>query len=90
MSMTFTKELTKDLMNKYNILNRPKYFSLGIFQNYLVFIPGKTYIRYFSDTTRIDSWKSNGMSKKQIENKLNQTAILHQLLLISSITRHKF
>ena len=28
-------------MNKFSILNRAKYFSLGIFQNYLVFIPAK-------------------------------------------------
>ena len=46
-----------------------KYFSSGIFQNYLVFIPDKKYIKYFSGTTRINSWK-------------NQTALLHQLLLI--------
>ena len=32
-----TKGLKKDLINKYNILNGAKYFSLGIFQNYLVF-----------------------------------------------------
>ena len=38
-----TKELTsdKDLMNKSSILNGAKYFSLGIFQNDLVFIPAK-------------------------------------------------
>ena len=45
-----------------------KYFSLGIFQNYLVFIPAKKYIKYFSDTTWIDSWKANGISEKDIEN----------------------
>ena len=42
-----------------------KYLSSGIFQNYLVFIPAKKYIKYFSGTTRrIDSLKSNGMSRK--------------------------
>ena len=35
---------------------------LGIFQNYLIFIPAKKYIKYFSVTTRIKSWKSNTMS----------------------------
>ena len=35
------KGLTKDLINKFSILNGAKYFSLGIFQNYLVFIPAK-------------------------------------------------
>ena len=34
-----TKELTKEVMNKFSILNGEKYFSLRIFQNYLVFIP---------------------------------------------------
>ena len=36
-----TKALTKDLINKFSIPNGGKYFSLGIFQNYLVFIPAK-------------------------------------------------
>ena len=35
------KGLTKDLINKYSILNGAKYFSLGTFQNYLVFIPAE-------------------------------------------------
>ena len=34
----------------------------------LVFIPAKKYIKYFSDTTLIDSWKSNGMLGENIEN----------------------
>ena len=49
-----TKRL-KDLRNKFSILNGAKYFSSGIFQNYLVFIPVKKYIKYFSGTSRIDS-----------------------------------
>ena len=57
-----TKELTKDLINKFGILNGAKYFSLGIFQNYLVFIPATKYSRYFIGTTWIEPWKSNGMS----------------------------
>ena len=63
-----TKGLTKNLTNKLSIFNSTKYFSLGIFQNYLVFIPAKKYIKYFSGTTRIDSWKSNEMSEENIEN----------------------
>ena len=63
-----TTGLTKDLINKLSILNGAKYFSSGIFQNYLVFIPAKKYIKYFSGTTRIESWKSNGMSEENIEN----------------------
>ena len=61
------KGLTKDLINKFSILNGAKYFSPGIFQNYLVFIPAKKYIKYFSGTTWIDSWKSNKMPEGNIE-----------------------
>ena len=63
-----TKGLAKDLINKFRILNGAKYFSLGIFQNYLVFIPAKKYFKYFTGTTRNESWKSNGMSEEIIEN----------------------
>ena len=56
--------MTKDLIDKFSILNEVKYFSLEIFQNYLAFIPAKKYIEYFSGTTRIISWKSNGMSQE--------------------------
>ena len=38
-----TKRLTKDLINTFSILNIAKQFSLGIFENHLVFIPGKKY-----------------------------------------------
>ena len=63
-----TKGLTKDLINKFSILNGAKYFSSGIFQNYLVFIAAKKYIKYVSGITRFDSWKSNGMSEENIDN----------------------
>ena len=63
-----TKGLTKDLIKKFSIINGEKYFSLGIFQNYLVFIPIKKYIKYFTDTIQIASWKSNEMSEENIEN----------------------
>ena len=52
------------MINKVSILNRAKYFSSGIFQNYLVFIPAKILL----GTTRIELWKSNGMSEENIEN----------------------
>ena len=56
------------MINKFSILNEEKYFSSGIFQNHLVFIPAKKYIKYFTGTTWIESWKPNGMSKESIEN----------------------
>ena len=54
-------------MIKFSILNEAKYFSSGIFQNYLVFIPAKKWIKYFSGTTRIDWWNTNGMLDEYIE-----------------------
>ena len=45
--------LRNDLKNKFGILNEAKCFPSGIFQNCLVFIPAKKYIKYFSETTRI-------------------------------------
>ena len=35
------KGLTKDLIDKFSILNGIKYFSLAIFQNYLVVTPAQ-------------------------------------------------
>ena len=52
---------TKGLINKYSILNGAKYFYSGIFENYLLFITLKKYIKYFNGATPIDSWKSNGI-----------------------------
>ena len=49
-----TKGLTKDLINKFGIVNGAKYFSLSIFQNYLVVIPAKKYIKYFRGITPIE------------------------------------
>ena len=63
-----TKGLTKDLIDKFSVLNGAKYFSLGIFQNYLVFTPARKYIKYFTSTTRVESWKSNGISEERIKN----------------------
>ena len=50
-----TNGLAKDLIKKFSILNGAKYFSSGIFQSYLLFVPAKKYIQYFSGTTRINS-----------------------------------
>ena len=50
-----TNWLTKDLINRFRILNGAKYFSLGRFQNYLVVIPAKKYFKCFNGTTKSDS-----------------------------------
>ena len=56
------------MIDKYGILNGATNFSSGVFQIYLLFVPPKKYIKYFSGTTRIYSWNSNGMSKENIRN----------------------
>ena len=87
---TSTKSLTKDLINKFSILNVTKYFSSQIFQNYLVFIPAKKYVKYFSATTQINSWKSNEKSEESIENVTKSdsnfalTFVAHHVLLIQT------
>ena len=34
---------------------------------YLVYKPAEKYIKYFSCSTQIDSWKSSGISEENIE-----------------------
>ena len=50
-----TKGLTKDLIDDFSIFNGAKYFSSGIFQNYLVFMQANKYIKYLTGSTRIES-----------------------------------
>ena len=54
------------MINEFSILDGVKYFS-EIFCNYLVFTPVKKYIKYIGGTTRISSWKFNGMSEENIK-----------------------
>ena len=70
-----TKWLTKDLINKFSILNGAKYFSSITFQNCLVFIPAKKYIKYFSGTARITLGNLMECQKKILKIQLNQAAI---------------
>ena len=56
------------MINKFSILNGAKHFYSGIFQNYLILILAKKYIKYSSGTTWIKLWKINGMSKENMEN----------------------
>ena len=56
------------MTNKFRIIHGAKYLSSGILLNYLVFIPAKKFIKCFNGTSRMDSWKSNGMSDKNIAN----------------------
>ena len=56
------------MINKFSIVIGEKYFSPGILQSYLVFIQSKKCIKHFNSTTQTNSWKSNGISEKNIEN----------------------
>ena len=56
------------LINKFSILNGVKYFSSGILQNYLAFIPAKNDVKYLHATTQVYSWKLNGMPGENVEN----------------------
>ena len=81
------KGLTKDLIDKLSILDGGKYFSSGIFQNYLVLVSAKKYFIYFSGTTRTELWKSSRMSAESIENitksesNFSSTFVDHQTLI---------
>ena len=63
-----TKGLTKEFIKSSVFIMKQKKFSLLIFQSYLLFIPTKKIIEYFSGTTRIESWMFNGISNEIIEN----------------------
>ena len=68
------------MISKFSVLNGADYFSSGIFQNYLVFISVKKYIKFFSSTTRIDSKKSNEISEEKIDRNFEPTFVDHHLL----------
>ena len=52
------KGTTKDLTNKYSILNGAKNGSSGVLQNYLVFISFNKYIKFLNKTQEISLRKS--------------------------------
>ena len=84
------------MIDKSSILNGGKYFSLGIFQNYLVFIPANKYIKYFTGTTRIEIelWESNGASEESIKNipksdrNFAPTFVDHHVLPVINLNGH--
>ena len=88
------------MINKFSILNAVKYFSLGTFpnllENYLVFKPAKKYIKYFSGTTRIESWKSYRILEDSIENiskpdsNFAPTFVNHHLFPDMTFSGHSF
>ena len=87
-----TKELKNDLINKFSIFNVAKHFSLGILQNYLVFIPAKKWIKYFSGTSWIQSWKSSGIESidnlTKSDSNFSLTFVDHHLLPETNFNGH--
>ena len=67
-------------MNKFSILNVAKYFSLGILQNYLAFIPAKNKLNILVALLGLNRGNLIKFQKKILKIKLNQTAILYKLL----------
>ena len=55
------------MKDKFGSLNGAKCLCLGIFLNYLVFIPAIKHIKYFHGTAQIYTRKSKGMSKESIK-----------------------
>ena len=82
------------MINQFGIFDGAKYYCSGIFQNYLVLLPAKKYIKYFNGTTYIDLWKLNWMSEENIENitksdsSLEATFVDHCLLLDITFDEH--
>ena len=74
------------MVNKVNTLNGAKYFSSGTISKY---------IKYYSGTSRIESWKSNGMSEENIENitepasNFVPTFVACHILADINLNRHK-
>ena len=85
-----TKELTKDLINKFSIFNGAKYFSIGIFQNYLVFYQLKNTLNILVALLGLNRLNLMEFQKKILKIQLNPAAILHQLLLIIRIDIYNF
>ena len=63
-----TKGSTKDLINGYEILNGARYFSSAAFQNNLIYFSCKKHFRFFTNTSKVSSWKSIEDPEKDIEN----------------------
>ena len=65
------KGLTKDLIGKYIILNGAKYLSSDGMQHYLVFILTRciNWISEDSSDSKIEWWRSTGMSQESIKNR---------------------
>ena len=75
------------MINEFRNLNATKYFSSWIFQNYLVFMPAKNYIGYFSGTTRINSSKFSNFARTFVDHHiLNEIDFYGHCLINNNIS----
>ena len=65
--LTSTKGLTKDLINRYSILNGEKHFPGYGSQNYLVFQQVFKYFKWLTKGSRIIAWKPICLSAVNIK-----------------------
>ena len=77
------KGLIQDLINKFSFLDGEKYFSSRIFQYYLVFIPKKNTLITLVTLLGLNHANEIEFQKKVLKTLLDNSAILHQLLLIT-------
>ena len=55
-------------MKGYKILNQGKYFSWETLENHLIFFLYRKYFRFITNTFKVLSWLSIGLSEEGIEN----------------------
>ena len=68
------------MIDKLRILNGTKYFSLGIFQIYLLFMSTKKYIRYLLlAALRLNHGNLKEVHEKELNREINKAAILYHL-----------
>ena len=70
------------MINKFSILKGAKYFSSGIFQNYLVFIPTKIMLNNILTLLGLIRGNLVECQKKILRIWLNDTEILHFRTLV--------
>ena len=77
-----TKGLAKDLINGCKILNGVRYISLGTLQNLLMYFSYKKCFWFFTNTFKVLSWKTVGLSEEGIENVSTSDSNLGPTLII--------
>ena len=86
-----TKGLTKDLINKFSILNRTKCFPSGIFQNYLVFILAKNILNILVALIGMNRGNPMECQKKKMtksDNNFAPSFVHHHLLQDMNFNGH--